>query len=127
MKLDLTKRLERSNVVSPSRLEADVMELRSVREDSTEDVSEHGSVCLDVFGLGGSVGPGHIEDVSDIGEGRQLGEGIVGIAEVALNVVETVGFAPGRARTACDAVDFARAMPAANIVELPWAMVDAGD
>ena len=70
-----------------------------------EDVAEHGAVNLAVLDLGGSVAPGDVEEVGDVVEGGELRVGVVGVGDVALDVVHEVVGVPRRPGAAGDAVD----------------------
>lgn len=77
MEFDLAKALERSDVVFAAGLEADVAEIGGVGDQRSENVPQHGAVGLAVLNLGGPIGPGDVEDVGNVGERRELGEGIL--------------------------------------------------
>ena len=60
-------------------LEADVAEAGAVGGDSGEDVLEHVGVDFAVFYLGRTGRPGGVENMGDVGEGGELGVGILGV------------------------------------------------
>ncbi|PON90588.1 LOW QUALITY PROTEIN: hypothetical protein TorRG33x02_136430 [Trema orientale] len=102
---ELAPKLERAGVVLPARLQAHVLEIRSVRGNRFENVAEHPGVDMAVLELGGLAAPGDVEDVGDISELGELGPGLVPVGEVALNVVDGAVGVPGGAGAAGDAVD----------------------
>ena len=109
------QQLNRADIVFSARLETDVLEIGGVWDQCAEDVAEHDGVALEVLGLGGSAGPGDVEEVGDVMEGGKLRVGVVGVGDVALDVVDGVVGVPRRPGAAGDAVD------------LPWATGGVGE
>lgn len=91
-----------------SRLQANVLQIWSVRYDSLEHVAQHSAIDVAVLNFCGSACPRDVEDVRDVVELRELLFGLLGIRDVALNVVDGVVAVPRRTRTTCHAVDLPR-------------------
>ena len=51
-----------------SRLETEVAEIGRVGDYGTEHVAQHGAVDVAILEFGGTAGPRHVEDMSDVGE-----------------------------------------------------------
>ncbi|GER36890.1 ABC transporter ATP-binding protein [Striga asiatica] len=89
----------------PAGLQADVLQIGAIGDYDVEHVAEHLAVDFAVFGLVGSVRPGGVEHVGDVGEGGELGSDVLRVGDVAPDVGDRVVVVPGGAGAAGDAVD----------------------
>jgi hypothetical protein len=65
-------------------------EIRSVWNNSTENVFQHSAVNFTVFSFRGTIAPRDVEDVCDIGENGEFGLCVVWIGDIALDVFDRV-------------------------------------
>lgn len=56
------------DIMLPPSLQANVLQIGAIRDYYIKHVSQHFAVGFAVLGLGGSVSPGDVEHVGDIGE-----------------------------------------------------------
>ena len=105
MGFDLAYGLERSEVVFATGLEADVAEIGGVGDQRPENIPKHGAVGLAVLNLGAAYGPGDVKDMGNVGQRGELGEGILRIGDVALDVLDGMIGVPTRTRAASHAVN----------------------
>lgn len=113
--LKFAKQLEWAEVVLASRLQANVLQIWSVWDDSFEHVPQHSAIDFAVLSFGGFACPRNVEDVRDVIELRKLVLSLLRIRDVTLNVVEGVVSVPRRTRTTCHAID------------LPWPAGSVGE
>lgn len=92
-------------------LQANMFQIRRIGNNRTQEIPEHFTVDFAVLGIS----PSDIEDVGNVCELREFGLRLLGIGDVALDVLNRVVGVPGGARAASDAVD------------LPWATGGVGE
>ena len=80
-------------------------EIGGVRDQRPENIPEHGVVGLAALNLSAAYGPGDVKDMGNVGQRGELGEGILRIGDVALDVLDGVIGVPTWTRAVIHAVN----------------------
>ena len=103
--LNLSKQVERAKVVLASRLQANVLQLGCIWDNSIKHIPKHFPIDLAVLFFTRFAGPRDIEGVSNIGELGKLLSGLIRIRDITLDVVDWVIHVPGGPGAASHAID----------------------
>lgn len=76
---DFSVQFKRTNVMFPTGLQRNVLQIGGIRDHCIQDVFEHFSVDFAVLGFGGSAGPSDVEEMGNVLKTAEFGEGFFGI------------------------------------------------